>query len=244
MAQDNNMTNENLAKALKVLRSFNGAYDEYADEIERLQRQLNFANREPPHCSTCSCGQHEPGGSLRTPQDEPALTPPRELPGTREPVSQQPHGNAGESPALFNCGYDPTSHGWVVREGSREGLLVACFLREEDANGYVTPVPSPVPGYRVFDEVSDVPAGAWDALGKAATDAMTSGRGTGFVKVAADGVQHVPHAEIYEPSPPSDPRNCPQCGPHPNESSEEHTERSHTFAGLFGDSSKSGGSRD
>ena len=60
MAQDNNMTNENLAKALKVLRSFNGAYDEYADEIERLQRQLNFANREPPHCSTCSCGQHEP----------------------------------------------------------------------------------------------------------------------------------------------------------------------------------------
>jgi hypothetical protein len=38
--------------------------------------------------------------SLRTPQGEPALTQTDGLPGTREPVSQQPYGNAGESPAL------------------------------------------------------------------------------------------------------------------------------------------------
>lgn len=45
------------------------------------------------------------------------------------------------------------------------------------------------------------------------------------------------------PSPPGaelkanavDPRHCPQCGPHPNDSSEEHTRKAHTFGGLFGD---------
>jgi len=35
------MTNENLAKALKVLRSFNGAYDEYANEIEHMARDVH-----------------------------------------------------------------------------------------------------------------------------------------------------------------------------------------------------------
>jgi len=39
------MTNDQLAKACKVLRSFNGAYDEYADEIERLEGiQRDFHN--------------------------------------------------------------------------------------------------------------------------------------------------------------------------------------------------------
>ena len=37
-----------------------------------------------------------------------------------------------------------------------------------------------------------------------------------------------------------DPRNCPQCGPHPNESSDEHTQRRHTFSGLFGESEENG----
>lgn len=27
-----------------------------ADEILKLRRKLNFANREPPHCPTCDCG--------------------------------------------------------------------------------------------------------------------------------------------------------------------------------------------
>jgi hypothetical protein len=29
-------------------------------EIKRLTGQLNFANREPPHCPSCDCGSHEP----------------------------------------------------------------------------------------------------------------------------------------------------------------------------------------
>jgi hypothetical protein len=29
-------------------------------EIKRLTGQLNFANREPPHCPSCNCGSSEP----------------------------------------------------------------------------------------------------------------------------------------------------------------------------------------
>lgn len=29
-------------------------------EIDRLRGQLNFANREPPHCPSCDCGSPEP----------------------------------------------------------------------------------------------------------------------------------------------------------------------------------------
>lgn len=57
----------------------------------------------------------------------------------KQPNAHEPCEQRSESPALFNCGYDPTAHGWVIREGSREGLWIACFLREEDANSYVIP---------------------------------------------------------------------------------------------------------
>lgn len=40
-----------------------------------------------------------PPNHLSTPQGEPALTPPQELSGMREPVVTAPQGNAGESPA-------------------------------------------------------------------------------------------------------------------------------------------------
>jgi len=49
---------------------------------------------------------------------------------------------------------------------------------------------------------------------------------------------------MSEPSPSTDPRHCPQCGPHPVESSETHARLHHTFEGLFGDDEKSGGSRE
>jgi hypothetical protein len=38
-------SNDPLAKAFKVLRSFNGAYDEYADEIEQMRAALVVAQR-------------------------------------------------------------------------------------------------------------------------------------------------------------------------------------------------------
>lgn len=50
-----------------------------------------------------------------------------------------------QKPALFNCGYDPTSAGWVVREGSREGEHVATFKRESDADAYVRSPPRTEP---------------------------------------------------------------------------------------------------
>src|SRR6266404_4406993 len=97
---------------------------DYCGSVQgRLQRAAVKSAPEPNElcqcglneraCSESACAEPIPrfrpavksGRSLRTPQGEPALTSPRELPGTREPVLQQPHGNAGESPALF-CGCD------------------------------------------------------------------------------------------------------------------------------------------
>jgi len=64
------MTNEQLwtdadTEALRGIGQFHGSPHNLlgrraADEIERLRGKLDFANREPPHCPTCSCGQHEP----------------------------------------------------------------------------------------------------------------------------------------------------------------------------------------
>lgn len=44
----------------------NGSYGKkhtnecYEAEIERLRGQLDFANREPPHCPSCNCGATDP----------------------------------------------------------------------------------------------------------------------------------------------------------------------------------------
>jgi len=38
---------------------------------------------------------------------------------------------------MLNCGYDPTCAGWVIREGSCEGLHIATCRTEEFANQFV-----------------------------------------------------------------------------------------------------------
>jgi len=73
------MTNEQLwtdadTEALRGIGQFHGSPHNLlgrraADEIERLRGKLDFANREPPHCPTCSCGQHEPGCSRAHPHE-------------------------------------------------------------------------------------------------------------------------------------------------------------------------------
>lgn len=61
----------------------------------------------------------QPPESLRTPQGEPALTDTSPLPGKREPVSQQPHGTAGESPALFTLDTPPRYAGRTYTDWPR-----------------------------------------------------------------------------------------------------------------------------
>lgn len=41
------------------------------------------------------------------------------------------------SEPMLNCGYDPTCAGWVIREGSCEGLHIATCRTEEFANQFV-----------------------------------------------------------------------------------------------------------
>jgi hypothetical protein len=46
---------------------------------------------------------------------------------------------------MFNCGYDPTCSGWVIREGSPEGMHVATCRSEELANEFVELFNRPAP---------------------------------------------------------------------------------------------------
>lgn len=51
------MTNTRDMTALELLEAHAEALQK---ENERLRGQLNFANREPPHCPSCNCGASEP----------------------------------------------------------------------------------------------------------------------------------------------------------------------------------------
>lgn len=48
--------------------------DNLLAEIKRLTGQLNFANREPPHCPSCNCGSDEPGAVTRLPVPRTQMT--------------------------------------------------------------------------------------------------------------------------------------------------------------------------
>jgi hypothetical protein len=40
-------------------------------------------------------------------------------------------------PTMFNCGYDPTCNGWIIREGSPQGEHIATCRSEKLANEFV-----------------------------------------------------------------------------------------------------------
>ena len=42
-----------------------------------------------------------------------------------------------ERSTMVNCGYDPTCSGWVIREGSTEGMHIATCRTEQLANEFV-----------------------------------------------------------------------------------------------------------
>lgn len=50
-----------------------------------------------------------------------------------------------EQSPMFNCGYDPTCAGWVIREGSPQGEHIATCRTEKLANEFVELFKRPVP---------------------------------------------------------------------------------------------------
>jgi hypothetical protein len=52
-------------------------------------------------------------------------------------ILQTPQISENEHNRMVNCGYDPTCSGWVIREGSREGIHIATCRTEARADEFV-----------------------------------------------------------------------------------------------------------